>query len=203
MGGQETINGFVLAGGKSSRMGWDKARMQFAGKPLVLRAAEMLRPFVQEVTLLGPTERYGNLGLPVLADQWPDQGPLAAVCTGLLSSTAEWNIFLACDLPLIESQFIQLLVQRIQAARCDAVAPRTEEGWQPLSAAYHLRCRAAFLRAIQDGQRSLIRLYPELKVEAITCDEMRAAGVSDAALTNVNTPEDYARLAALANGGDG
>ena len=102
---QEAINGFVLAGGKSSRMGQDKALMRLEGKPLVLRAAEILRPFVREITLLAPAGRYENLGLPVVADKWPDQGPLAAVCTGLLSSHAEWNIFLACDLPLVSRQF--------------------------------------------------------------------------------------------------
>ena len=124
----EGINGFVLAGGKSRRMGQDKALMRFEGKPLVLRAAEVLRPFVVKVTLLAPADRYGNLGLPVVADQWPGQGPLAAVCTGLLASTAEWNIFLACDLPLVSPQFIQLLVERVRThtLRCRGAA---HSGW--------------------------------------------------------------------------
>ena len=130
--------------------------------------------------------------------------PATKVPAGLHSSAADWNIFLACDLPLIDPQFIQLLVQRIQVTQCDAVAPRMKEGWQPLSAAYHSRCRTTFNRAMQEGQRSMIRLFPELKVDPITHDEMLAAGVSDAALTNVNTPEDYARIAALTKvDGDG
>src|SRR5208282_3143492 len=120
----EGINGFVLAGGKSSRMGKDKALMRLEGRPLVLRAAEILSPFVRQITLLAPRDRYENLGLPVVADKWPDQGPLAAVCTGLLSSNTEWNIFLACDLPRVSRQFIQLLVGRIRATHSDAVVPR-------------------------------------------------------------------------------
>jgi molybdopterin-guanine dinucleotide biosynthesis protein A len=195
MGGREDIQGFVLAGGKSSRMGQDKARLERAGKPLVLRAAEILRPFVREVTLLGPPERYSDLGLPVLADQRPEQGPLAAVCTGLLHSTAEWNVFLACDLPLLSSRFLQLLVERIRDSQSDAVVPRTEDGWQPLCAAYHSRCCPAFVRALQENRRSLIGLFEEIQVEAITPGEMAAAGLRAEEFANMNTPEDWARIA--------
>jgi molybdopterin-guanine dinucleotide biosynthesis protein A len=196
----ETIDGFVLAGGKSTRMGQDKALMPFEGKPLVLRAAEILRPFVCEITLLAPPDRYGNLGLPVVADQWPDQGPLAAVCTGLLSSHAKWSIFLACDLPLVSRQFIQLLVARVGATHSDAVVPRTEDGWQPLSAAYHSRCRTAFAQALEAGRRSIIGLFDEVRVEVITHDEMVSAGLSEVELTNVNTPDDWAGIAELLKG---
>ncbi|MGA3327530.1 MAG: molybdenum cofactor guanylyltransferase [Terriglobia bacterium] len=196
----EGIDGFVLASGKSSRMGQDKALMRLEGRPLVLRAMEILRPFVDQITLLAPAGRYDNLGLPVVADKWPDQGPLAAVCTGLLSSPAAWNIFLACDLPLVSRQFLQLLVKRVKATRSDAVVPRTKEGWQPLSAAYHSRCRTVFARAIQEGRRSFIGLFEEIPAEVITHDEMVSAGVSEGELTNVNTPEDWARIAGLSKG---
>ncbi len=201
MASQEGINGFVLAGGKSSRMGQDKALMQLGGKQLVLRATEILRPFVREITLLAPAERYKNLGLPVLRDKWPDRGPLAAVCTGLLDSGTEWNIFLACDLPLVSRQFIQLLVERVRATRSDAVVPRTEDVWQPLSAAYHSRCRRAFTRALQEGRRSMIGLFDEVRVEVITQNEMANAGLSEGELSNMNTPEDWARIAEHSEGG--
>ena len=200
MASQKGISGFVLAGGKSSRMGQDKALMRLGGKLLVQRAAEILRPFVREVTLLAPAGRYRNLGLSMVADKWPDQGPLAAVCTGLLSSSAEWSIFLACDLPLVSRKFFQLLVQRVRTTRSDAVVPRTEDGWQPLSAAYHSRCRLAFARALQEGRRSIIGLFDEVRVEAITRDEMVSAGLSKVELVNVNTPEDWARIAELTKG---
>ena len=91
---QGRINGFILAGGKSSRMGRDKGLIFFGKKPLVLRVAALLKPYVDEVTLLAPPDRYRNLGLAVLADRWPDQGPLAAVSTGLLSQTRNGISFL-------------------------------------------------------------------------------------------------------------
>jgi len=197
---QEAIHGFILAGGKSSRMGEDKALMRIEGKPLVLRAAEVLRPFVQEVTLLGSPERYAEFGFPVVPDQWPDLGPLAGVCTGLLHSGAGWNIFLACDLPLLSVRFIQLLVERIHATPADAVVPRTEDGWQPLCAAYHARCCAVFMRGLEENRRSLIGLFDAVQVEAITMDEMAAAGLKSDELANLNTPEDWERIAGISKG---
>lgn len=200
MARQPQMHGFVLAGGQSRRMGQDKALMQLDGTPLVLRTAEILRPFVDEVALLAPAGRYENLGLPVVADKWPDQGPLAAICTGLLSSPSEWNIFLPCDLPLVSGQFLRLLVERVQGTRFDAVAPRTAEGWQPLSAAYHSRCRTTFAPAIQQGERSIAKLLEKIQVEVITSDDMASAGVSEVEMVNMNTPEDWARIAELGRG---
>lgn len=197
---QEGINGFVLAGGKSRRMGQDKTMMRLGGTPLVLRAAEILRPFVRRIALLAPADRYSDLGLPVVVDQWPGEGPLAAVCTGLRDSCERWNVFLACDLPLVSRQFMQLLVERIRATRSDAVVPRTEDGWQPLSAAYHSHCRTSFVQAIQEGRRNLIGALDEVRVEAITRDEMVSAGVSEGEFVNMNTPEDWARITELSKG---
>jgi molybdopterin-guanine dinucleotide biosynthesis protein A len=197
---KDDIHGFVLAGGKSSRMGRDKARLEIEGKPLVLRVVELLRPFVHVVTLLGPPERYGDLNLPAVADQWTDQGPLAAVCTGLLNSTVEWNIFLACDLPLLSARFLQLLVARIHDSRADGVVPRTDDGWQPLCAAYNSRCRPVFVRRLQVGRRSMIGVFDEVRVDAITPEEMAAAGLDERELVNVNTPEDWACIAERVKG---
>lgn len=197
---QEGINGFVLAGGKSNRMGQDKALMRFGKKPLVLRAAESLGPFVQEIAVLASPGRCRNLGLPVIVDKWPDQGPLAAVCTGLHSSRTEWNIFLACDLPLVSRQFMRFLVERVRATRSDAVVPRAEDGWQPLCAAYHSRCRTVFAQAIEEGRRSIIGLFDEVRVEAITHDEMVSAGLSHEELANANTPEDWERIIEFSKG---
>ena len=188
------IQGFVLAGGKSSRMGRDKARMEMGGMPLVVRTAELLRPFVREVTVLGPPERFADLGFPVIADQWQEVGPLGALCTGLRHSACDWNIFLACDLPLLSKGFVQLLVDRIQTAACDIVAPRTKDGWHPLCAAYHTCCRTAFEDALAEKRYSIVALFDRFRVESITTDQWMAAGLDSRELMNMNTPEDWARV---------
>jgi molybdenum cofactor guanylyltransferase len=200
MADYKRINGFVQAGGRSTRMGQDKALMCLGKKPLVLRAAEILTPFVDELTLLAPPGRYGNLGLPVVADIWPEQGPLAALCTGMICSRAEWNIFLACDLPLVSPKFLELLIRRVHATRSDAIVPRNEYGWQPLSAAYRLSCRTVFARAIREGRRGIVGILDEIAMEMVSRDEMMNAGLSELELFNANTPDEWARLAHLLEG---
>ncbi|MGO8816790.1 MAG: molybdenum cofactor guanylyltransferase [Terriglobia bacterium] len=196
----ERMNGFVLAGGKSSRMGKDKGLMRLGNQPLVLRAAEILLPIAHRVTLLAPPDLYGNLGFPVIADLWPDLGPLAALCTGLISSDAEWNLFLACDLPRVSPRFIEYLAQRVRATRSDAVVPCTRDGWQPLCAAYHTRCLTAFEPAIRERRLSIVELFDELHPEAITPEEMAHIGMSEAGFTNVNTPQEWLQLTQLLDG---
>src|SRR5687767_5684957 len=90
------IGGFVLAGGESRRMGRDKALLEFQREPLALRAARLLQPYAEEVTLLGPAQLYSHLDLPVIPDAFPSRGPLAALCTALKYSKYHWNAFLAC-----------------------------------------------------------------------------------------------------------
>jgi molybdopterin-guanine dinucleotide biosynthesis protein A len=185
------MNGYVLAGGKSSRMGRDKGMLRLGDQPLVLLAVETLKPMVEKVTLLGPPERYGQLGVPVVADLWPDQGPLAALCTGLIHSDSDWNLFLACDLPRVSAKFIELLGKRVRATPSDAVVPRTRDGWQPLCGAYHRRCRAAFERAIHQRHLSVVKLLDEIHPEAITAEDLAQAGIDEDQFVNVNTPEEW------------
>jgi len=82
--------------------------IRLGGKPLVLRAAEILQPFVRRVALLATTEPYEQLGLPTISDLPFDQCPLTALCTGLTFTDADWNIFLARDMPLVSSDLIEL-----------------------------------------------------------------------------------------------
>ena len=191
----EPICGFVLVGGKSRRMGRDKSLLEFGGKPLARRAADLLAPFVDRVALVGLKDPYGQLGLPVIEDKWPGEGPLGAVCTALLAFPTDWSIIMASDLPLISERFIQLLIQLVRTTSADAVVPRTADGWQPLAAAYHPRCRAVFQSAFEAGERSIISAFATLAVQAITVEEMTAAGLGESEFVNVNTREDWARLA--------
>ncbi len=111
------VSGFVLAGGRSRRMGCDKALLEVNGQPLLLRAVTLLKAHVGSVTVLGPQGRYESLGVPVLPDRWPRQGPLGALLTGLEISANGWSVFLACDLPLLNGQFIELLLRSTVAGK--------------------------------------------------------------------------------------
>lgn len=196
MSGNPYVNGFVLAGGRSRRMGCDKAYLKLNGQPLLLRAVNLLKAHLASVAVLGPRGRYKSLGVPVLPDRWPGRGPLGALLTGLESSANGWNIFLACDLPLLNGQFIELLLRSTLAVKIDAVVPRTNEGRHPLCAAYRRTCSAKMRRASEKGKSASIDILPHLQVDVITSDRLASAGIADGIFENANSPEDWQRVLA-------
>jgi molybdopterin-guanine dinucleotide biosynthesis protein A len=186
--------GFVLVGGRSRRMGRDKALLDVDGRPLLLHLAEVVRPFVRHVTLLGPPERYAGFALPVLADRYPNAGSLGALCTALEDSSCEWNLFFACDLPLLRPEVVEHLAKRAAAGLAQAVVPKAEGRWQPLCAAYHRSCLPAMQAAVRGENLSVIRMLSGLRVEEL----LPPAGMElpdwERSLRNVNTAAEWAAL---------
>ena len=185
------MGGYVLVGGRSRRMGRDKAFMRVQGRPLFLRAAELLRQQLAGVALLGPAGRFGGYGFPVIPDRLPNRGPLMALCTGLESSNYDWNVFLACDLPFVGHAFLRLLVERALASRAHVVVPHTSEGWQPLCAAYNKSCLPALNHALQEGRDKISSVFRLLPVDPITTRELDSAGICAQTFHNMNTMKDW------------
>lgn len=191
MTGSFPIGGFVLVGGESRRMGREKALLELDGRPLALHTAELLRPHVAEVTLLGSPERFDHLGMRVVADRRAGHGPLEALCGALIDSPYDWNLFLACDLPFLEGEFLGALVRRALAGRAQAVVPHTGDGWQPLCAAYHRNCVPVMEQALKRVSAGIVEVLPALQVDAIGSDELARLGISERIFRNLNTPADW------------
>lgn len=172
-------------------MGREKALLELKGQPLASRAAELLRSHVAEVTLLGPPERFGHLGVRVRADRHPGCGPLEALSTALESSPYEWNVFLACDLPFLEGKFLEALAHRALVARAQAVVPRTADGWQPLCAAYRRSCAPAMEQALAQDSAGIVEVLPALQVDVIDGEELEQLGLSERIFRNINTPAEW------------
>jgi molybdopterin-guanine dinucleotide biosynthesis protein A len=177
--------GFVLAGGASFRMGRDKALLPFAGGVLVEHVAREVEAAADSVTLLGDPALYGHLGWPVWNDLVPGRGPIGALYTALRRTEADWNLFVACDMPHIRRQDLALLLEQASTTEADCVAPLDEEKRShPLCAAYHRRVLQAVTRALNDNHLKMQDLLATLQT-AYT----RAIGSEH--LTNVNTPEEW------------
>jgi len=101
----EEIGGFVLAGGKSSRMGRDKALLELAGKPLVHHAVTKLRRVCKEVRVLSDNPALAEFA-PIVPDLHPDCGPMGGMEAALVHSVFDWNLFLPVDMPFLPSAFI-------------------------------------------------------------------------------------------------
>ena len=191
---QFSVSGFVLVGGESRRMGCDKGLLQLHGAPLLLRAARSLSVYVDSVTLLGSPDRYSQFDLPVLADEVTLAGPLAALATALKHSGSDWNLFLACDLPLVSRSVIERLVGQIAETHAQALVPRTASGWQPLCAAYHRSCLSVMEQSLARRELSVVGLFPSLCVQEINASPSEDARSWDQMFSNINTIEEWEQV---------
>jgi molybdopterin-guanine dinucleotide biosynthesis protein A len=189
--------GFILAGGKSSRMGVDKGLLEIAGVPMIARAARLVESAVgSPVVLVGTPEKYRGLGLRAIADDWPGCGPLGGIATALRASGAEWNLIVACDLPYLTREWLQYLLQRACDSAEEAVVarhltPANRRGAEPLCAMYHKGGEPELRRALQRGVRKVTDGLAELRVEMIEPAKWKGFDSDGLLFKNVNTPADY------------
>jgi molybdopterin-guanine dinucleotide biosynthesis protein A len=183
---------FILAGGKSSRMGTDKAFLKFGNATLVERAVEISRLAADRVFVCGPREKFGP---DAIEDIFLDCGPLGGIHAALKSSSSELNLVLAVDLPFVEPGFLTYLVRQAEAnterGACLAVVPRAARGWQPLCALYHRQFREVAEKALQQKRHKIDGLFTQVPVRPIEEPEILQAGFSLKMFDNLNTREEF------------
>ncbi|MBI1750676.1 MAG: molybdenum cofactor guanylyltransferase [Acidobacteria bacterium] len=192
----DQVNGFILSGGSSSRMGADKALLELAGQPLLLRAARPLDPLVASVTVIGDPARYASLGLAVVPDDVPGLGPLGGIATALRISRMPWNLVVACDLPYLTAAWLEFLVSRALASPAGALLPEGERGPEPLCAMYHARCAPVIVAALEHGVRKVTDGLAGLMIETLPHAEWKAFDSDGCLFKNMNSPADFAEARA-------
>jgi molybdenum cofactor guanylyltransferase len=187
-----TASGVLLAGGKSSRMGTNKALLRFAsGETVVERIASRVRPLVDDLLLVTNTpEEYAFLGLPMFGDAYPGASSLGGIYTGLTHAGSERALVLSCDLPLVSSELLAALLA--VPFDYDLLVPFIEGCQQPLHAIYGRSCLPAMQAQIEAGDLKIIRLLDSLRSRIITEADLRQEWL--ASFQNMNTPEDWDAL---------
>ena len=182
------LGGYVLAGGRSSRMGSDKALLALGGKPLLQHAVDAVRKSVGTVVIVGDAGRHGAFGPPVITDEFPGAGPLAGIHTALKHSTNDWNLIVACDMPGLTAATLSGLA-RIRALfpAADVVIPKAGGREQPLCAIYRRRLLPTIEFALEHGNLKIMRVLEDTRLARIDFPD---AG----AFRNINTPEEWREL---------
>jgi molybdopterin-guanine dinucleotide biosynthesis protein A len=169
-------------------MGRDKALLELGGRPLALRVADEAAKCCGTVSLVGDPALYESLGLPVIPDTFPGQGPLAGIEAALGATQAEWNLIAACDMPALGAAVMEQLFN----AGGDCAVPEYEDGRvEPLCAVYHRRCHRAVREALEAGVRKVTEALRRLADGGFALRYVRVA--SDAQFANLNTPGDMQR----------
>ena len=188
------IAAFVLAGGKSSRMGADKAALKFHGATLLERALGIATLAADEVHICGPR---GKFGPAAIEDIFPDCGPLGGIHAALRSSASELNLVLAVDLPFMEADFLRFLLRqaetqpRTETGFLLAIVPRAAGGWQPLCALYRKPFAEVAEKALREKRYKIDSLFAEVPVHAVEEAEILQAGFSLGMFDNLNTREEF------------
>lgn len=188
------ITGFVLAGGKSSRMGRDKALLSVGQWLLIEVVIERIRPHVEQVFVIGNTDnspRLRDLRVDgVLTDFKPDWGPLMGLYTGLMSSRTPLNLFIPCDMPWIEWRLVELLLSSCRGEVETVASLDPFEEVQPFPLICHVRACRTIGALLDRGERSLQSLLHQPRTQLVKVEEPSLWH----SFTNVNTPSDYAKL---------
>ncbi len=180
---QEKATAIIMAGGTSSRMGSDKSMLAVNGRPMIETICERLRgTFSQILISANEVEKFGFLGLPVIPDKMPGQGPLMGIASALEASANELNFVVACDIPHIELAFVRRMLA--EAEDFDAVIPKSnDEKYEPLFAVYRKSALEAINEVLRSGGRKISDVFARCRVKYI---KLETNG-----FMNLNTMAEY------------
>jgi len=188
------ITGFILAGGKSSRMGTDKAFLRFGQECLLDRALRLAASVTQDIRIVGNPKKLAKLSHPVIEDVYPQRGPLGGIHAALCQTPSELNLILAVDMPFIKPEFLVYLTGQARRSAAVVTVPNAFGGLQPLCAVYRRKFADLAEESLHAGKNKIDVLFAGTSTQVITEEQMLSAGFSPEMFRNLNTPEDLALM---------
>ncbi len=195
------VTGVVLAGGKGSRLGRDKALVRLGRESLLERAVRRLRLTASSVVIVvsAPGELRGlgfleGQGVEIAVDALSCGGPLAGIHAGLKAARTDRCVVVGCDMPFVDAGLLAYMAEGLEDA--DVVVPLIEgRGFvEPLCAAYSRACVLAIERVTSCGPARVVRLFDEVRVRYVGEDVWRRFDPEGLSFVNINTPSDLARV---------
>jgi len=189
------LNGYILAGGKSSRMGADKGLILLKGKPIIQHIIKEMVPLVNRLVIVANQPGYGQFGFEVIPDTIPGIGPAGGICAALEHSDAETNFIMGCDMPFISSAAIEYIIQNL--AESEVCLTEHSGRLEPLFGVYRKSCLPQWHVLIQQG---FLKLH-----EMVACFHLLKLDVGgnplfeDPLFLNINTKEDLEKAQSKRN----
>ncbi len=184
------LTAFALAGGKSTRMGADKAFLDLAGRPVIAHAAALAASVAPQVRIVGDPAKFAAFG-DVVPDIFAARGPLGGIHAALLASQTDCNLIMGVDLPFVEPGFLAFLIAQASACHAIVTVPFAAGHFQTLCAVYRKSFLSVAERALAEERNRVDALFSEVKVRVIDEEEMMGAGFQASMFRNLNTREDW------------
>ena len=184
------VSAFVLAGGKSTRMGSDKAFLEFEGRTLLDRALKLAQSITSHVSIVGSREKFDRFAR-VIEDIFCGCGPLGGIHAALQSSQTELNFILAVDMPFVPVTFLRYLLDQARTTADGVViVPRADGKRQTLCAVYRRGFADAAEQALRAGKNRIDLLFNDVPIRVVEEEELQHAGFSPSIFRNLNTRAD-------------
>ena len=183
---------FILAGGKSTRMGTDKAFVILDGRTLLARALDLARSVTSDVRIVGHAAKFAPFA-PVVEDIFPGCGPLGGIHAALRISSTDLNAILAVDVPFVPPALLQYLIKRSRDAAATVTVAQSGGRLQPLCAVYRREFADVAERALRTGRYKIDALFESAHTQVIAENELENAGFSSKIFRNLNTLEELER----------
>jgi molybdopterin-guanine dinucleotide biosynthesis protein A len=200
------VDGVILAGGQSRRMGQDKALMVLGGRTLLQRVIDVLAPICAELILVAnEPERYARFALKTVSDVFPGAGSLGGLYSGLAASRSESVIAVACDMPFLNASLLGYMEE--QSREADAVVPDLSAATlspgekpkakqldlHPLHAVYRRACLAPIEAQLRAGDLRMMGFFEQVNVRFVKRAEILRLDPQLRSMANLNTPEEWAQ----------
>ena len=187
------VTAAILAGGKSTRMGTNKAVLRVHGRPMIEHACAAVASLCRETILVTNTpEEYAHLQLPMFGDQFPEHGSLGGLYTAVQAARWPHVLVVACDMPLLNPALLAYLIAVRHAA--DAIVPQWDEFPEPLHAIYAKSCASAMRACLQAKRLKITSFFGACAVRLVSRAEIEAFDPTGMSFRNVNTPEELAAV---------
>lgn len=182
----------ILSGGKSSRMGTNKALLKLNEKTTIERMVDILKVYFDDIILVtNDMDSYQSLGVKMVVDHYPGKGPLAGFHAGLMASDYDVNFIVACDMPFISGELASTLVNQID--HYEALVPVINGKMQTLCAVFQKKTVNKIAECIENGRLSIKQFLAHLNVLYVTEKDLEIYSSIDIerVFFNMNHPHEY------------
>jgi molybdopterin-guanine dinucleotide biosynthesis protein A len=181
----------IMAGGKSSRMGTDKAFVPLLGMPMIEHVLKRVKGLGRETTIITnrPSD-YAYLGLPMFEDVYVDHGPLGGIHSAVTNAEFPHTLIVACDMPWLNRPILEHMIEIRKSA--DIIVPRWDKYPEPLHAVYSQVCSKQIETNLRAKRLKITAFFGRVNVHYLNRDVIKRFDPEGRSFVNVNTPEDLA-----------
>ena len=185
---ENPITAIILAGGKSSRMGQDKGFLMFQNKTFIKHTIDAVTPITETIIIASNKKEYDIFGYQRVNDVIEDAGPLSGIVSGLKASQTRYNLVVTCDVPLLSTEVLMLLIKNI-SAEDKIIQLKTKTHQMPLLALYPASCLPVLEKSLLSGNRKVKIALQNCKVQSVVVDSCFEKNIE-----NINTQKQFKQL---------